>query len=219
MASSTKTLLEVSNDVLLMAGERPVLTLGSNPVARKVAACLQEAVLEVSLLDDWSFTRERIGAISWVGERAELGNVQRVIRALYGEPSTGYRRLVYLDSSDFDRIPVTTGDPVGACWTVDGYGAVRLTVAPSTVQYQNRVKFDVIKVLNPPTLDTHKFPLPDRFMPLIVKRALSLFVLRHLDDAGLSAQYDKEFELMVQLFRNRERYVPRGSANMYRGRR
>lgn len=216
IVSSTKTFLEVANDVLLMAGERPIASLASNPVARKVASCLSEAVLEIAILDDWSFTRDRISAISWSGDTANLGDVQRVIKVLYGDVASGLRNLRYLDSTLFDGVPVGGSVGYSGGWAVAGYGAVRLRPEPTTDEEKNKIKFDVIRALVPPKQDSDRFPLPDRFMPLVTKRALYLFVLRHLDDTALAAQYNNEFEIMVQLLRNRERYVPRGSANMYR---
>lgn len=208
--SSTKTFLEVANEVLLMAGERPTTSLTSNPVARKVASVLKESVLEIALLDDWAFTRERINALSWVGGKADLGDVQRIVGVNYGK-----HPVLYLDPIDFD-IRIGVGAPV---WTVDGYGSVRVSPEPLTGEDQLKYTFEVIKALVTPEDDNDTFPLPDRLMPLVTKRSLYLFVLRHLDDASLAAQYNNEFEMMVQLLRNRERYRPRGAANMYRGRR
>lgn len=206
---STKTVLEVVNDLLLMSGERPVLSLTSTPVARKATSVLQEAILEIALLDDWAFTRQRIGALSWLGNKAELGDVQRIVRVVFGK--TIYQ---YIDPETF-----LSSELVGNYWTTDGYSSVLVGVTPLTNADQLLYKFDVISSLSPPMLASAKFPIPDRLMPLVSKRALCMFVLRHLDDAALAAQYNNEFEVMVQLVRNRERYVPRGSANLYRGRR
>ena len=206
---STKTLLEVVNDLLLMSGERPVLSLTSTPVARKATSVLQEAVLEIALLDDWAFTRQRINALSWVGNKAELGEVQRIRGVVSG--TTTYR---YLEPERFASMVTPSGR-----WTTDGYSSVLVGDTPTTNAAQLLYKFDVITALNPPTLPSDKFPLPDRLLPMVTKRALCMFVLRHLDDASLAAQYNNEFEVMVQLVRNRERYTPRGSENLYRGNR
>lgn len=210
---STKTLLEVVNDVLLMAGERPVLSLASTPVARKATSVLTEAVLELALLDDWAFTRQRINAVSWVGNKAELGNVQRIIGVVYD--SYPYR---YVEPATFSKLGYgsATGGNVGY-WSTDGYNSVVVSRTPVTDTERLSFAFDVVTSLVPPTDALSKFPIPDRLMPMVTKRALCLFVLRHLDDASLAAQYNNEFEVMVQLVRNRERYAPRGAANLYRG--
>ncbi|ASV43891.1 tail tube protein A [Cyanophage BHS3] len=207
--NSTKTLLEVANDVLLMAGERPTVSLNANPVSRKVASCLREALLEVALLDDWSFLRSRVNALAWTSNVADVGDVQRIVRVI----DTDGRTMPYVDVNDMDM-----GVGGSRCWTVNGYGLVRFSFVPSDDERPN-IRFDVIRALQPPNADGDTFPVPDRFMPLVTKRALYLFVLRHLDDAPMAAQYNNEFELMTQMIRNRERYVPRGSVNMYRRRR
>jgi len=203
---STKPLLEVVNDLLLMSGERPVLSLTSTPVARKATSALQEAVQEIALLDDWAFTRQRINAFSWAGDTADLGDVQRIIGVVYNKTT-----YAYIDPATFDRMTSNNNS-----WTTDGYSTVRVSRAPVTNAEQLAYKFDVISALIPPTTPNGKFPIPDRLMPMVTKRALCMFVLRHLDDAPLAAQYNNEFEVFVQLVRNRERYTPRGSANLYR---
>jgi len=221
IVSSTKSLIEVVNDILLLSGERPVNSL-SSPVARKAALCLQDAVLEIATMDDWSFLRADITALSWNVETANLGDVQRILRVSVFNGTTK-RSIPFVEPAQFDARQVASYSsnamPVTPCWTLGGYGEVRINPYPITNQGQSNITFSVIRVLMPPQNEDEKFALPDRYMPIVIKRGLSLFTLRHLDDSALAAQFNNEYEQILQNMRNRERNRPHDSINAYKGRR
>jgi len=222
MASSSTTLLEAINRVLLDVGERSVLNV-SSPVSRKAQAYLGEAVYTITSYADWDFTKGRINAISWAGDTANLGDIQRITGVYYGTTTNAYRPITWVDVRDFDLSAPTPYDDSflshPRIYTISGYGEVRLNPYPTGATGQSRIFFHVVKDLYPPTLPEGTFPIPERFMPLIIKKATALMLHRHLDDGASAQVVEAEFEALMGRLRARERGVSTGDLNMFRGNR
>lgn len=219
-ATSTTNLLGAVNHVLHDIGERQVTAIAS-PISRQVQAAVQESVSEIATLDDWEWARSLTTATSWVNETATITNALRVHGVSYGDTTNGFRDLSFLDWRVFDSKPLqtfsTTLDNSGRKYfTITSPGQVKVSPYPTDLTTQNKFRFYITTDLVPPALATSFFPIPERAMLLVYKRASYLMAIRHLGDPALAAQYNSEFEAHVQRMRGRERNAPTAHTNMYR---
>ncbi len=219
---STTTLLQAGNEVLRSIGERPLLQL-SGTTADRLRDVFRQALRDVEALHTWDWLYAQIPAISWSQDEAYLGDIQRLFTVSVGDKTNGYRELMWVDFTDYDQQPITsyTGTSDNArTYTMTSNGRVKLNPYPSDSTAQARVRFYVLQTLTLPTSDDGVFALiPERYMPLLVKRASYLMALRHLDDTATAAYFNNEYEILTQQYRNNERKVPVQQLNMYRRRR
>lgn len=217
--SSTTNLLQGTNRVLRDIGERAVLNL-SSPVALKASSYLQDSVRELMSEHDWEWTRDRIAASSWTNERADLGDTQRITDVQYGSQSLGYWPVYWVDNVDFDsRVLTSFSDTSGErprWWTNSTYNIVRLNPYPTGSTGQGNVVFYIVRDLTPPVNTTDLFPVPERYMVCLYKKAAGEMALKHLDDPGLAQMYLRDYQELITRFRQRERSVPASGFNMFR---
>jgi hypothetical protein len=221
MAQSTSTLLQATNDVLLGIGERPITNFGSN-LGAKVKSVITTATLDVGFLDDWSWLITKRNADGWNGNVATLNNRRRVYDVQYrssvGQP---YVNVPYVFPETFDNETITGYSASGTYplkYTLDSELSVFLNPYPTTTDEQIKIFFRTADVIVPPVAISDKFPVPERFVELIKKRALYYLALRHLDDAAMASMFNSEYEVMAQRLRDTERSHAVGALNMYRRR-
>lgn len=222
MAQSTTTLLQLANAVLIDVGERPIINFGSN-LGSKVRSAITSATYDVGALDDWSWLQARRNADAWAGNKAILNNRRRLYKVQY-QPGSGapFQDVRYKFSEDFDRLNITSysttnGYPID--YTTDAELSVFLNPYPDTNDERAKIWFTAVDTISPPTTNNGAFPVPERFVELIKKRALYYMALRHLDDAQMAAMFNNEFELLGQRLRDTERSHTVGQLNMFKRRR
>jgi len=219
---STTTLLQNANEVLRSIGERPLLQL-SGTTADRLRDVFRQALRDVEALHTWDWLYAQVPAISWSQDEANLGDIQRLFTVSVGDTTQGYRELQWMDFTDYDKNPITgyTGtDDEARVYTMSSNSRVKLNPYPSDSTAQARVRFYVLQTLTLPSGDDSTFALiPERYMPLVVKRASYLMALRHLDDTATAAYFNNEYEILTQQYRNNERKAPTQQLNMYRRRR
>lgn len=208
---STETLLELTNQVLMGGGDEPTRTLVETVAAKRAVQALKDALYDVSALGDWPHERDIVSPNAWddVALTCTLNGVSQV-------------NMVWVDGV---RIPFVEYQLVAGrtavqgelptCWTQVSANVFRVAPYPTTTEQKALVLFEVSKWPTVPTLDTDTIPLPQYLIPPLVSRATGIFVLRHLQDAGLANQYNNEFEVRLQQARNLSSQVPRNSATMY----
>lgn len=219
---SDTTLLQASNEVLRSIGERPLLQL-SGTTGDRLKDVFRQALRDVEALHTWDWLYNQIPAVSWTQDEAYLGDIQRLFTVSCGDTSSGYRELNWVDFTDYDKQPITSysGKGDNAMWyTMTSNGKVKVNPYPLDSQAQQRIRFYVLQTLTMPSQDSSTFPvIPERFIPLVVKRASYLMALRHLDDTTGAAYFNNEYEILTQQYRNNERKAPTQQLNMYRRRR
>lgn len=223
MEQSNTSLLECVNKVLENIGERRVTAL-SSPVSRKCVQALNDSVLDLATITDWEWLKESITAVSWTNETADLGDTQRIHGVAVGDTSNGFINIPWIDEQAFDTRPLQMCEQmyeIPCMYTHSGYNKIRVNPYPVTAAQQARFKFYVTHDLVPPTLPEGKFPIPERFMSLIIYRACHYMCLSHLDDAQGATQWAQQYEALAMRLRNRERGIPSHGTNMFklRGRR
>lgn len=221
MTSSTSTMLQIVNKVLLNVGERQV-TAFTSPTALKALYAVEEALREIENLDDWSWTRQEVTATSWVNEVATLPLFQRIHQVTYQVSATTRRELVFLDKQSFnltDLQPFGSTSDVGRYYTIIDDNTLAVNPYPTTAPSRLLFKFLVTTPLVISLLPTSTLPVPERLILLVTKLASYLMAVRHLDDTNIARNFRSEFEAQLVMIRTRESLTPSRGTNMYRRRR
>ena len=217
MAQTTKTALQLCNEALLQIGERSVSNFGT-AVAQKAKAALDEAITEICYLDDWSWMRHKVVALAWSGTTATLSNrTVRVFSVAYDSMINGsYYELKYLERTAFDAQPTTPGRP--RYWTMLDNDDIGIKPYPDNTDDQTSIKFYVSQTIPLPRNPGDTLEMPDRYLPLLMKRVMYHLATRHLDDAGYANRLSEEYQLLFRRLRNLERRRGVGTMSMYRRR-
>lgn len=219
MPASTSTLLDVSNVIFRSIGERPVLTI-SNVQGDRVRDCIVQAALDIETLHTWNWLYIKTPANSWSTNLARLPVYQRLFGVTMGDTKLGFKELTYVPELQLDTQPITpytkTQDRA-TIYTLVSDGA-RFANYPNDVTSQGRILFHMQEPIKVPLLETARFDnVPERYLPLLYKKACHLMCIRYLDDAQAASYFQQEFEQLVQQFRAFERKAPVGKLSMYRG--
>jgi hypothetical protein len=218
MPGSTSTLLDTANVVFRAIGERPVLTI-NNVQGDRVKDCINQACLDTESLHTWDWLYRKSVANSWVTNFAALSTYQRIFGVTMGDLTKGFTELVYVPELQLDRSPIKPYK--GTSDLADYYtlvaGGARFSNYPDDTTSQGRIIFHIQEPIKVPTQEIGKFDnVPERYMPLIQKKACHLMCIRYLDDAQAASYFQQEFEQLVQQFRAFERKAPVGKLSMYR---
>lgn len=221
MASSTTTLIEAVNRVLLDCGERAVTSITS-PASLKAKEYLRDALTYVQSVHDWEWMYDKKIATGWVNETANVDCQQ--IRAAFWYNGYQNEPIMYLDAPSFDLQvlhPFSTATDSAQrvrYWTISSYNTVRVNPYPTNSDGQSRITFHVINNLVFPNTETATFPIPEKYMTLLYARAGYLMAIRHLEDRTAAQFYDKDFQELVLRYRSQENKTPTRGVNMYRPR-
>lgn len=218
---STTNLLQAVNRVLLDIGERQVTSFTS-PAARKAKAYLQDAFNDLQMFHQWEWLYGTTVLQNWVENKAEILNARRIRNLLYNTGTYRYP-ISYVDRITFDKYHSLSGTSFldtdtstrPRFFTIENESQVRLTPYPSQTLNRAKVEADIIWYLQPPNDETDLFPIPERFMTPLYKRACYQMAIRHLGDANLASAFQAEFEQAVNQFRSQENKVPTTGTNMY----
>ncbi len=223
MVLSSTTLIQAVNRVLLDVGEREVSNLNSPP-AKKAKNYLQEAVRFLATVHDWEWMFSRVPSTGWVGDTFSVPNAQQ-IRGVSCLDSSGVSRdLQFVDVRQFDLASFQSYSIASSpsnrptVYTIPTYQRIRVNPYPTDAIGQSRVYAYIIEDLVPPTLDTSFFPVPEKYMQLVIKKADYYMSIHHLEDANSAQFFDKDFQEMVIKYRVNEQKTPTGGFNMYRSR-
>lgn len=217
LPQSTTTLLIAVNDVLLDTGERAVPTL-STTTAQKAVKCLRDALMELSIVHDWQHYKDTIRATSWSGNTATLVGVQRIDAVAYLNSGRSHY-LTYVDPLVFETLEsraLSSAAELPQHYTVPDYQRVKLTPYPVDPTERSNVLFRILYDPKPPMLPNATFPLPERFIPLLEKKAAALMAVRHLDDSTAAKAFTDEYEQDLLFLKTRERGVPKREATMFK---
>lgn len=216
MATSTTTLLQAVNRVLLNLNERPIPDT-TTLIGQKTVQALETALNDISEAQDWQFSEERLSSVTWSGNEVTLPDtVQRVEEVSYNSGTFGDIRILYVHPDNFTRYPSnsysTGGRPI--YWTHKDYNVVKVTPYPTSPTEQSKIFFRVQNRLTIPASDNATFGIPEQFISLLVRKASSLMARRHLEDEQLARAYEAEYlESLAQLkIKNSGRHVKYGSA-------
>jgi hypothetical protein len=228
MATSTSTLLQIVNEVLLNVGERRVTNF-LTPTSQKAQTYVIESLKELEQRDDWEFLRDTVNALSWTSPGiATLPPHQRLHAVQYLIPdaaSSAVNRVfvAFIDTPSFTRLnptPITLNDRsyYPSVYTILDDARVQLHPYPDDVTTQNRVTFHITRTFALPSLVSDFLPIPERFTPLVVRLASSLMASRHLDDQNVAQLFRGEYEAMLRIVRAREQRTPTPGTNMFKRR-
>lgn len=214
MAQSDTTLLQAVNEVLVSIGERAVTTIGTFP-SQKARYALNQALQDIANLNDWAFTKQSTAAVSWSLDEATLPAMSRLLGvSLRPSQGQGVYELEAVSRTDYDFYNTSSGFP--RTYTQTDVNKVRVSPYPVTEVERNNVIFHYVAALTPPATESATFPIPERYMPLLIKGAMQYMALTHLDDANTSTFYKRQFDEMARQLIVREPGIAIGTRNMYR---
>jgi hypothetical protein len=207
--SSTVTLLELTNRVLLNAGEQPARTTSETVAAKRASQQVKRAITDILLLGSWAFMRELITPTSYdnVTRTASYERALQVEDVWYGD-----KLLQNVSWQDGANQTVTDGQPTQ--WMQVNFRQLRLSPWPATVEDQAKVLITAYVTPTVMQADTDTPGLPEVFIDALVSRATGAFLIRHLADPALGNQFNNEFEVSIQQLRDIDRGVPRRVGNM-----
>lgn len=221
--TSTTTLIEAVNRVLLDVGERQVTTLAS-PASLKAVDYLQDAYIDLQNFHEWEWLRSEFSATSWDNEKALFTNLRRIKYVRHQKDSSeGIRWIPYVDQTLFDRFALESYDSSTSTssrplrYTIFDHETIKLNPYPTDSTGRTAITIIGWKYFAPPTTASGTFTIPERFMGLLIKRAVYQMTVRHLGDLQAAGAIGNEFYEQLNLYRNKEAAVSTQGVNMYRG--
>lgn len=222
-ANTTSTLIEVVNRVLLDVGERQVTTF--TPVAaRKALAYVKDAFVSIQNFHDWEWLRAVKTPDSWLVDEAVITDSRRIRRVTYQTSASdvSYHEVPATDGVSYDHYGLqsfSSTDNVGSRpmrYTIVDEQTIKMNPYPTDTSTQNRVIVHYVAHLNPPVGTSDVFQMPERFVPTLLKFAVSMMYTRHLGDFNASQSLQQEFLSDLTGFRARENSSPTTGTNMFR---
>jgi hypothetical protein len=223
MTSTTDTnLLEAVNRVLLDVGERQVTTI-TNSASRKAKAYLQDAFRDMQDFHDWSWSYREFTAVSWDNEKAAYGKLKRVREVYWDTGSNNPRtRIDYVPVSTFELYSLESfnstdnpnSKPLRYC--ILDEDTLKFNPYPTDVNAQTQIVVFGYEFFDPPETNDEKFDMPERFVSILVKRAVYMMLLRHLGDFNAAQLHQGEFELQLKYQKDKEFKMPTGGISMHR---
>lgn len=203
MVTSSTTLLDEINDVLLDIGEAEVRSSTENFVARKASKALQEGVrVLVTTNNQWDFLRSVLTATTWANEKATLDD--SVIETHY--ILCNNKKVSYLQPDKFflrNSQSYENANMYPRFYTRVGAYDYYFYPYPATLARQLEVKFYVTQYPTVPNNDNGNFGIPDHFMPLIRNWAKHSLALNHVNNPEMARNFKANFEQGVSLYRGK----------------
>lgn len=219
MATSTSTLLEVVNRVLLNANER-TLTTTTPLIGQQVKECIRSALYQMTKLGEWTWTQAKVNASSWSSQVATLPATTQRVKAMSWDNDDGILiPIQFISRSLFDGYELeaytdNTGRP--NYWTIVDYNVVHVNPYPNSAGERIKIWFYTNKYISLPSSDSGTFDMPEEFTNLLVLGATSMFYKRHMEDINVSRAFEDEFVVELQQARARQMTIPAQSFNLYK---
>lgn len=203
------TRLEFINKLLLGVSEREVTstTTGVTPTARKALHSMQTAHMDVCTAYDWSWLQTTGPATGWLGNVATVADLLR-LRAVVWDNYTILQAVPLMQVRVDNTLP----------FMCPSYYAQKsdneYIFQPAPVLAEDRARIIFVYVRDPvlPALDADLFQMPERFLELVLKKALYYMFIRHVHDKGTAAYVQGEYEAQLDSLMSRERVNPVGSS-------
>lgn len=195
--------IEIVNDVLLLSGERPVVSLVT-PVGRKGALSVFGAVEDIILVNaHWPFLKRSETPVAVSGDILTVRE---------------FREVSSLTYKGVDLVPVQLEDVSRTNYSFAIIDDTHLKVSVSGVANDFTVSGTITTeydFLDP----SATIPLPDRFRALLLVQATYRMAADHLGDYEQAQAKAQEFAVMSRQMIVRESGIGTRSRNMYRRRR
>jgi hypothetical protein len=213
--TSTTTLVELVNLVLLGAGEEPCRTVNETVASKRAAQAVRDGLYSIGMLGAWTHERALVAPSTWNNTTQTC--VVTGITKVNGVWFDG-NRLPYQEYSLVVGNVSTEANERPCAWTQLNNTTFRLSPHPLP-DAQPLVFFEVELSPLAPRLDTDVTGVPEFLITPLVSRATGVFCLRHLADPTLANQYNNEFEVFLQAARSMDSHTPRNEATMHPRRR
>lgn len=220
--TSTTTLLQAVNRVLLDVGERQVSTI-TNPASLKAQAYLQDGFVELQNFHDWEWSRTEFAATSWDNDKAVFTQLRRINTVLWQETNAGKRKIPYTDPITYDYFTLESFDSTADAsrplrYTIFDHETIKLNPYPTDTTSRAKLRILGWKYFTPPATASNTFTCPERFIPLLIQHASYLMYVRHLGDINAANALQFDFRAQLETFKSKESAIPSEGWNMYRNR-
>ncbi len=222
-ATTTTTLIQAVNRVLLDVGERQVTSFTS-VAARKALAYVQDSFVTIQNFHNWEWLRTSKTPDAWLTDQATITNSRRIRRVSYQLDATDiyFQEVPIVDGVSYDNyalVAFSTTSNIGTrpCrYTIIDEQTIKINPYPTDSTTQSNVIVHYVQHIDPPDTATDVFNMPERFVPTLLKHADAMMFARHLGDFGSGQAMQQEFIADLTGFRSRENASPTGGANMFR---
>lgn len=195
--------IEIVNDVLLLSGERPVVSLVT-PVGRKGALSVSTAVEDIILLNaQWTFLK--------VSEQPVSVNEDILTHLSLREVSMVTYKGRQLEPVQIEDLPFVQNS---YALLDDNHIQVSFTGAVASDFLISGNKTTNYDISDPQAL----IPLPERFRPILLVQSVYRMATDHLGDAQQAQAKAQEFAVMARQMIKRESGIGLRNRTMYRRR-
>lgn len=219
MATSTSTLLEVTNRILLNANER-TLSNTTPLIGQQVKECIRSALYQMTKLGEWTWTQDKVNASSWSSQAATLATTTQRVKGMSWDNGDGILIPIQhisrplFDGYELEAYTDDTGRP--NYWTTIDYNVIHVNPYPNTANERAKIWFYINKYITLPSTDGSTFDMPEEFTNLLIVGATALFYKRHMDDIQVAQAFENEFVVELQQARARQMTLPAQSFNLYK---
>lgn len=216
MATSTTTLLELVNEVLLNIGERQVSTVVGNSVtypALKTISSLKTALFKLEEASDWQFTKQTATASSWSTNAATVPEYTRILGVTH-RLTGDVKELTPLSVSEFNLYTPQAGNPI--YYLPLDETTVLFWPYPTVTEIQDEVRLELVSSLTFPTTDAGTFPVPEKFTQYLRHYAQGSMIENHLGDPNAAQIPYREAQQILDKLVLRNQSVVTGHRTMWR---
>lgn len=226
MVASSTTRLQIVNRALLSIGERQTLTtVGaiSSP-AQKAVDALSQALSEFDVAAQWPWLLRRQAADSWFNEIATVSNVVRLLGVEEGDSARGFTQVQFIEFENFYQDVLTpyvsTVESIAPCvYSIRDVDKFTVNPYPTDAAGRAKILFSFLTSTPIPLVDSGVFAVPERVIPIILKKMSALLSISHLENTQTYQMYNNEYLTLLSNARQFEGRTPHNYGSMFRGNR
>lgn len=218
MATSTTTLLQVANAILLNVNERPIATLVNNQ-GEQLKNVIRTTLRKISHDNKWPWLEATVAG-TWSGNLVTLpSNTSRIIGVFWQSTVSRALPLRWIHKDNFNAYQLDSyssgGRPIW--WTMEDFNSYRVNPYPTTAPEQAFITANVYNTLELPLTDTGVFAMPEEFIDLLILGGTALYANRHMEDDKLYQTFMTEYLSGMNIMRSQNYSTPAKAMNLYGG--
>lgn len=219
MATSSSTLLQVANAVLLAVNEREVAALNTQQ-GQQLKNCIRMTVKQLQEESDWPWLTAQLNG-TWTGNLVTFSNTSRIKSVFWQNVVGSTSHNIYIRAVDrltFDGIALSSYSSAGRprYWCIEEHNSIRVVPYPTVLVEQNKIFANVSLTIPMPVGDNDTFNIPETYMELVKLLATGLYALQHLDDKETYGIYLGLYQQHLSSYRSRHYNSPGQAMNLYR---
>lgn len=207
MATSTTTLLQLTNLVLDRISERRVTAITDNRNAERVRNAIKEAHDELQREGKWTWLYKSAVASSWSAATATVSDCGILEQVVHGNDTVGYRSIPKLKRRGRSVIPntsYTTDSEIPTYFVQLDDNQFLFNPYPGDTDRQNLITFEYFRILTFPSTDSAVFEIPDRFINVLNYNASAKVAIDIMQRPDMAQTFKVEYERLLGKHRRTE---------------